>query len=526
MTISTLPPELVAYIASYTNNCTASRIRQACSILYQRITVNDLVKRKIYDLKASSNAISLCARTSWPGLEKIEVDRDGMYNFLRAPQSPHSQSSNYVLRAVQELLKAGFDVNADYGGALRAAASRGDLQVCFLLIASGAGVNLRAPKNLCRNGCIIGEFTALEQAAANGNAGLIPLLLGAGASLHAFHNMALRVACSRGFGAIVDELIAAGASASHGENVPFVESWKMLHRPLQVASSAGHADIVAALIANGAQVNDGDEDERPLQLAAAAGHVDVCRLLLQAGANLAVTRAKQWQNHGDEVGEEMNALSRAIRLGHFGVARTLLDAGADHAAKDEALHVAATHGQIVMVADLLARGCNVTPRARKAQCPLRAGAANGHHKVVALLLEAGANAGKNRNAALCAAVSAGHTSIISILISAGASPSARGSVALLRAVEGRHFQAVRRLIRIGADPGHRSGRILQEAATSGDVRIIVEFLHWAACQSDNLTVLKPLVLGLASIICQKSPDEMELAEWGPANWCTSSSIIT
>ncbi|KAJ3149462.1 hypothetical protein HDU89_003826 [Geranomyces variabilis] len=517
MTTSTLPPELVAYITSYTNNFTASQVRQTCSIMCRLITVKDLVKRKMNDLKMHSNAISLSVRTSWPGLEKIEHERGAMYNFLRAPQGLNTRSSSDLLNAVLELLKAGFDVNANYGGALRAAAARGDIQVCFILIASGAEVNLRAPKYLCRDGRIVGEFTALEQAAANGNADVIPLLLGAGANLHAFHNMALRVACSRGFGTIVDELIAAGASASHGENVPFVGNWKMLHRPLQIAASAGHTDIVSTLIANGAQVNDGDEDERPLQLAAAAGHVDVCRILLQAGANIAVSRANQSREDDKDICDEMNALSRAIRLGHFGVSRTLLDAGADRAARAEAFLVAATHGQTVMVADLLARGCSVAPRSRKAQCPLRAGAANGHHEVVALLLKAGANPARRRNAALCAAASAGHVSIISLLVSAGANPSARGSIALLRAVEARNSYAIRCLIGIGANPRHRNGRILQEAAISGDVRIILEFLHWAECRSESLTLLKPLILGLASTVCQKWFNEVEPVEWGSAS---------
>ncbi|KAI8922470.1 ankyrin repeat-containing domain protein [Powellomyces hirtus] len=483
--VSQLPPEIIRYIASYTNLLTNSEVRRTCSTLWQTVTTNDLFMLKLKELKWYPDAISRAVRSSWPGLRNVELEVEGRHNFLRvhirSPLETHHTDTHrdWLHAAVQHLFDAGFNINADDGGAIRAAAARGDETLVRMLIDMGADVNLCTPacQNLTSVSKFSWEYNALQQAAANGYVSVLMLLLEAGSDIHAFNNMALRVASSRGFLDVVHELVLAGADVSQGETIPFIGFWKQQDRPLQLAAANGHLRIVRQLIMSGADVNQGDEDERPLQLAASAGHTRVVRELLSAGAEMNVAPRTAPEDPDEDVAQEWNALTRAARFGHIRVVQTLLDAGADvHAGGNAALLIAAGHGRTDVVIDLISRGAAVNPRSRRGGNPLCEAAAGGHVHVVQVLLRAGAKPTSQRNAALCAAAMGGHVEVVDELVKAKAVPSARGSAALLQAVENRHTTVVRRLLELGANSNHRNGRIIQAASSSQDPHLITEFL--------------------------------------------------
>lgn len=140
------------------------------------------------------------------------------------------------------------------------------------------------------------EWTALHMAAAYGVEPLVNRLLAAGADPNCFNSFGyspLLEACHRGFGSIVNTLVAAGAridyvpSEEASASSPFVAA--PAHCALGESARCGFVVIVKALLEAGA-----DRDQRnslgwtPLHEAAFYNRSEVVRALLTAGASASI----------------------------------------------------------------------------------------------------------------------------------------------------------------------------------------------------------------------------------------------
>ncbi len=137
-----------------------------------------------------------------------------------------------------------------------------------------------------------GRWTALHNAAAAGNPGLVETLCNNGAVVEAKTALGFRplhfAAASRSL-KCVDALIKFGARV----NGAVTNASKL--SPLHIAARHGHPGIVKLLIDAGAQVNIVDSGSRtPLHLASDSGYLDAAVELINAGADMAAQDTDGW----------------------------------------------------------------------------------------------------------------------------------------------------------------------------------------------------------------------------------------
>lgn len=156
-----------------------------------------------------------------------------------------------------------------------------------------------------------------------------------------FGGTALSFAAEAGHDAIVDVLLAAGASAGLADRSGY--------SPLHLAARHGHTSCVRLLLQGGAPPDARDgQKQTPLHLCANTGQTDGAKLLLDFGASI------------DAVGGEARttALWRAVEQEHTDLALALINARADPMLCDAThretpLHLAARDGNAAVVASLL-----------------------------------------------------------------------------------------------------------------------------------------------------------------------------
>ncbi|MGH0131853.1 UNVERIFIED_CONTAM: hypothetical protein FKN15_047956 [Acipenser sinensis] len=187
--------------------------------------------------------------------------------------------------------------------ALTAAAGRGKLDVCRLLLEQGAAVS--QPN---RRG-IVPLFSAVRQ----GHWQIVDLLLTHGADVNMADKQGrtpLMMAASEGHLGTVEFLLAQGASFSLMDKEGLTAlSW---------ASLKGHLTVVRSLVERGAATDHADKNGRtPLDLAAFYGDAEVVQFLVDHGAMI---------EHVDYSG--MRPLDRAVGCRNTSVVVTLLKKGA------------------------------------------------------------------------------------------------------------------------------------------------------------------------------------------------------
>lgn len=155
---------------------------------------------------------------------------------------------------------------------LIAAASRGQEEICALLLDAGADVN-------AYNGG--GGQTALHAAARCGSAPVCRLLLERGATPDAVDSRnwtALHAAAARGDAALCELLLDFGADVRQRDSLQ--------DTPLLKAARFGHAALCELLISRGASLDEADHSgATALHLAAQQGHLPACQSLLRLGAD-------------------------------------------------------------------------------------------------------------------------------------------------------------------------------------------------------------------------------------------------
>ncbi len=242
--------------------------------------------------------------------------------------------------------------------------------------------------------------TALHEAAVQGSADAVRLLLAAGARLHAWAvirsddserewGTPLHFAAEHGRTEAVKALLV-------GDDVGLKTLMRKKDERLRSANTALHivarydrGDVAEALIAAGGGLEALDRHGRtPLGVAAANGSVGAARVLLRHGAALQL---------GDHESSDLSPLHLAAAAGKVDVLELFLEHGAEVNATNPRsyaatpLHAAAANGQVQAAAFLIAHKANVDAPGYDGNTPLYYAAKMGTRAVVELLLANGAD---------------------------------------------------------------------------------------------------------------------------------------
>ncbi|XP_051034813.1 protein TANC2 isoform X12 [Phodopus roborovskii] len=215
--------------------------------------------------------------------------------------------------------------------ALTAAAGRGKLDVCRLLLEQGAAV---AQPN--RRGAVP-LFSTVRQ----GHWQIVDLLLTHGADVNMADKQGrtpLMMAASEGHLGTVDFLLAQGASIALMDKEGLTAlSWACLK---------GHLSVVRSLVDNGAATDHADKNGRtPLDLAAFYGDAEVVQFLVDHGAMI---------EHVDYSG--MRPLDRAVGCRNTSVVVTLLKKGAKIGPATWAMATSKPDIMIILLSKLMEEG--------------------------------------------------------------------------------------------------------------------------------------------------------------------------
>ncbi|NXB13174.1 TANC2 protein, partial [Rhagologus leucostigma] len=257
-----------------------------------------------------------------PEKDEEEVERAQINSFDSLWGETGKHSTEHVALSLTAFLSC---------AALTAAAGRGKLEVCRLLLEQGAAV---AQPN--RRG-VIPLFSAVRQ----GHWQIVDLLLTHGADVNMADKQGrtpLMMAASEGHLGTVEFLLAQGASISLMDKEGLTAlSWACLK---------GHLPVVRSLVENGAATDHADKNGRtPLDLAAFYGDAEVVQFLVDHGAMI---------EHVDYSG--MRPLDRAVGCRNTSVVVTLLKKGAKIGPATWAMATSKPDIMIILLSKLMEEG--------------------------------------------------------------------------------------------------------------------------------------------------------------------------
>lgn len=314
--------------------------------------------------------------------------------------------------------------------------------------------------------------TPLHIACDAGNPNVIRMLLNnrADPSIRNKKNLTcLVLAASKGFKAIVEELIAKTASLPKANKPDLSEA-------LRMCGAKGHLTTAATLVKNKADVNTKDSGSRSaLIFAAREGHHQMCKYFLALGADL---------EHSDKYGQ--TPLIWASAEGHIDVITVLLDSEANVDAEDNEgqtpLIWAASEGREEICEMLLEYGANPeTVDAEYGRTPLMRAAMECNLNTIATLIEYEADLEDRDNdgkTAFILATEFANASTIFALVDLKADVNAqdkRERTALVEAAKNGKFDQVALLLNAKADVSRRDKfgwSAVMWAAKRGSVEIL------------------------------------------------------
>ncbi len=390
--------------------------------------------------------------------------------------------------------------NKEGDNVLLVAVQKGNLEITKELLAAGANVN---SSNSC--GC-----TPLMIAAKSNDSSMVLLLLDYNADVQKLDDQgrdALHYALNKGNGEVVNILIATGKVAlpssdervqearekiatrlkkiqeagkpDNAEVVNAFECWT----PLMISAWRGEVDIVRLLLSQGEDVNMSDiGGHTALSRASWKGHLEIVDLLLQAGAEIVigdddtsdtlpfVLAAKY--GHEEvllklvhkfiETNGAINLLDtslyRASGQWYEEIAETIVGAGVGFEIEDDAqlasliLLRAAIKGKGKLVAVLLEYGADINTTNNAGKTALMLAAESGYKDIVRYLIEMKAEIDlqdKQGYTALFLAVHTGNSEIVTLLLNAGSDiqiKSNYGNTPLILAADAGHDEIVELLI--------------------------------------------------------------------------------
>jgi ankyrin repeat protein len=310
----------------------------------------------------------------------------------------HNAAKAGNLAKVEALLKDDPDLVSSKNGLndtpLHLAAIKGHKKVVELLLDHGADINSND-----------GSWMPLHLSVSNGHKDVAELLLARGADVNTKDDNGytpLELAASCGRKGIVEWLLAKGAEV----NVMDKYGWTPLHN----AAVNGHKDIVKLLLARRAEVNaKNNNGDTPLQLAAGYVHKDVVGLLRRYGGSDTINPAHLIRDAAQSGNfKRVKALIRnnpalisskdndgftplrwAVANGHKKMVELLLIYGSDVNAKDND-GFTPLHGakNRVVAEQLLAKGADVNAEVNDTGwTPLHQSADWGNKRLMELLLD-------------------------------------------------------------------------------------------------------------------------------------------
>lgn len=289
-------------------------------------------------------------------------------------------------------------------GELTAACAQGDKKAVANLLDQGADSNSEDSNGK----------TPLAEAAANGHAAVVKLLLKRGADPHAYDFSALDRAIEKGQDEAASLILDAGSKFTP-ERYP---------RWLTTASRLGLSDTAAGLVKKGWDPNKISS----LCAAAEHGRTDTAKVLLKAGAKIDEPSCAG----GDDF---YTPLMKAAEHGHTETLALLAKQGANLNAQSRnqkwsALHVAAAKDRLDVIEALLDRKADAFARDSQERVPLMKAAQFGSEKTMRLMLKRTELLGKgyelNRYALLhFAALSSDDGRMIRYLLVQGGDPNYR-----------------------------------------------------------------------------------------------------
>jgi ankyrin repeat protein len=333
----------------------------------------------------------------------------------------HRAVKNIDISTSKLLLEAGAAVSVpDDTGAtpLHIAARLGSVELCQLLIETGAKINAEGTRN---------DPGVLHEAAKNGHVEALSLLLEAGAHVDALNrsgHTAFFSAVVKGQEEVATFLLGKKADSRIPGSFWSVSSdmWLETSALLPAAASGDHR-IVEILLKQGLDVNERIKDTTPLSAAVWGGHRSTVRLLIDAGADW------RWTDSMDRT-----LVDVATSEGHLDVLRILLDEGLDVDSmaaypsnpgerRKTPLMWAILRGDHDVVEVLVQKGANILQQAADGLTPLHFAATCGREIMLEKLLAKASVVDKRDDlgrTALQMAVRSASERAVSVLIAKGA----------------------------------------------------------------------------------------------------------